>query len=155
MNGMHINVLTRMDPVIEQELHSITFSFHFVHEQADNIIYNTNFVETVACSFRNQIVSIFERFTSESVPTSTSTSNNDNGHGHAPSNSNMNINDTLGPARRCGSLLTHETCTICHCEYQPAQLHRKLPCQHVYHKKCIDRWLKTSNECPLCRASVL
>ena len=28
---------------------------------------------------------------------------------------------------------------------------RTLPCQHSYHVECIDQWLCTCNQCPLCR----
>ena len=31
----------------------------------------------------------------------------------------------------------------------------KLPCGHVIGRKCISRWLKTKNSCPLCRRVVL
>ena len=29
-----------------------------------------------------------------------------------------------------------------------------LKCCHIYHKECIDEWLKTKNTCPLCRMKV-
>ena len=31
----------------------------------------------------------------------------------------------------------------------------KLGCRHIYHKRCITRWLGRSNTCPTCRSSVL
>lgn len=46
-------------------------------------------------------------------------------------------------------------CIICTDEFKLHQGKRILKCEHVYHKKCIDKWLrKYKNNCPLCRQSV-
>lgn len=29
------------------------------------------------------------------------------------------------------------------------------PCQHTFHKKCVDNWLKSEYRCPMCRTLVL
>ncbi|NBS68975.1 hypothetical protein EBT31_08670 [bacterium] len=29
---------------------------------------------------------------------------------------------------------------------------RTLPCSHTFHTRCLDRWKRTSNTCPMCRA---
>nr|GMC56318.1 E3 ubiquitin-protein ligase RING1-like [Ipomoea batatas] len=41
-----------------------------------------------------------------------------------------------------------ETCSICLGGLIKAT---RMPCSHVFHQRCIVRWLKRSNECPLCR----
>lgn len=41
-------------------------------------------------------------------------------------------------------------CLIC---YEPNMESEvvKLPCNHIFHKKCILQWFKLKNTCPLCR----
>ena len=29
-----------------------------------------------------------------------------------------------------------------------------LPCFHCFHTKCIDKWLKNSNKCPICKTAI-
>ena len=45
-------------------------------------------------------------------------------------------------------------CPICLDEFKESEYYRNLKCNHSFHKKCIDRWLKKENNCPMCRASV-
>ena len=47
-------------------------------------------------------------------------------------------------------------CYICFDPYKPKELKRVLPkCGHVFHKKCIDKWLKHKSSCPECRSELL
>ena len=49
-------------------------------------------------------------------------------------------------------------CSICLEKINLKDYVRKLPvCNHVYHKKCIDNWLKNdiNKSCPLCKQSYL
>ncbi|PIA17709.1 hypothetical protein COEREDRAFT_19777, partial [Coemansia reversa NRRL 1564] len=43
-------------------------------------------------------------------------------------------------------------CAICLDEIVVGNVIRKLPCPHVFHATCIDRWLLfQSSVCPLCK----
>ena len=44
-------------------------------------------------------------------------------------------------------------CSICYTDYT-ANNPGKLGCGHIFHTKCILKWMETSVKCPLCRATV-
>lgn len=45
-----------------------------------------------------------------------------------------------------------ETCALCFDDLTPASIFRRLPCNHLLHKHCIDHWLCTKDaSCPFCR----
>ena len=49
-------------------------------------------------------------------------------------------------------IINKECCNICCEDYIIGQYKRILPsCNHVFHKKCVDKWLKTKSNCPICR----
>ncbi|XP_072373077.1 E3 ubiquitin-protein ligase RNF38 isoform X2 [Scyliorhinus torazame] len=43
-------------------------------------------------------------------------------------------------------------CVVCMCDFELRQLLRVLPCNHEFHAKCVDKWLKANRTCPICRA---
>ncbi|XP_030480657.1 suppressor protein SRP40 isoform X2 [Cannabis sativa] len=46
-------------------------------------------------------------------------------------------------------------CYICLVEYEEGDRMRILPCQHDFHKTCVDKWLKEIHRvCPLCRGDI-
>jgi hypothetical protein len=46
-------------------------------------------------------------------------------------------------------------CAVCLNEFQEAERLRNLPnCNHVFHIDCIDVWLQSNANCPLCRTSI-
>ncbi|XVF52175.1 hypothetical protein PTKIN_Ptkin04bG0243800 [Pterospermum kingtungense] len=46
-------------------------------------------------------------------------------------------------------------CYICLVEYEEGDSMRVLPCNHEFHKTCIDKWLKEIHRvCPLCRGDI-
>jgi hypothetical protein len=52
--------------------------------------------------------------------------------------------------------LLKTSCLICMEDYKENEYKRIIPnCNHVYHKKCIDKWLKKTATCPVCRTKLL
>jgi hypothetical protein len=47
-------------------------------------------------------------------------------------------------------------CAVCLEAFEAGDRCRRLPrCEHSFHAKCVDPWLKKSRCCPVCRADVL
>ncbi|KAL6964878.1 RING-type E3 ubiquitin transferase [Sarracenia purpurea var. burkii] len=47
-------------------------------------------------------------------------------------------------------------CPVCLGEFGEDEKVRVLPkCRHAFHLRCIDAWLKSHTDCPLCRANVV
>lgn len=49
----------------------------------------------------------------------------------------------VGPSYECAICLTNNQ-----------EPYRKISCQHIFHKACLDRWLHVNPTCPLCRGRV-
>merc|ERR1719210_94571 len=45
-------------------------------------------------------------------------------------------------------------CLICLDEFNDGDDVKTLPCLHIYHQKCIERWLNTDNSCPVCKTVI-
>jgi hypothetical protein len=45
-------------------------------------------------------------------------------------------------------------CSICLLKYQKPDILKEFPCNHIYHKNCILKWLNNSNICPLCKYDI-
>ncbi|KAJ1416582.1 Zinc finger, RING-type [Sesbania bispinosa] len=47
------------------------------------------------------------------------------------------------------------SCVVCLTEFQEQDMLKALPnCSHAFHLDCIDIWLQTNSNCPLCRSSI-
>lgn len=51
--------------------------------------------------------------------------------------------------------LAEEICVVCLETYKQRELVRILTCRHVFHKRCIDRWLLKRGTCPICSCDIL
>lgn len=47
-----------------------------------------------------------------------------------------------------------EKCPICLSEFESDERVRSLPCSHLFHIECIDRWLNSNKKCPVCRLNI-
>jgi len=45
-------------------------------------------------------------------------------------------------------------CQICMEDFEDGDELRTLPCFHLFHAKCVDKWLKVNSICPTCRHKV-
>ncbi|KAL6982876.1 RING-H2 finger protein atl52 [Sarracenia purpurea var. burkii] len=55
-----------------------------------------------------------------------------------------------------GGLIEGTDCSVCLSEFEEDDNLRLLPkCTHAFHVICIDTWLKSHSNCPLCRANVI
>lgn len=45
-------------------------------------------------------------------------------------------------------------CAVCLRHLEKGEEARSLPCQHIFHRICIDSWLSKSRQCPVCRQLV-
>ncbi len=46
-------------------------------------------------------------------------------------------------------------CAICLCDFEAGDASRRLPCLHMFHKDCIDDWLKQHRDCPVCKTDIV
>ncbi|XP_074306622.1 E3 ubiquitin-protein ligase MPSR1-like [Silene latifolia] len=50
-----------------------------------------------------------------------------------------------------GDLADLGECVICLEGYKVGTTLKKMPCQHGFHERCIEKWLRLHGSCPVCR----
>ena len=57
------------------------------------------------------------------------------------------------PSKRykCDENSEPQECTICFENFERNERYRELPCKHLFHKRCVDKWFDKSVFCPMCR----
>lgn len=68
----------------------------------------------------------------------------------APTEAEINRVSTL---RNNDDVPDEIVCSICQ-EHGSEHPWRTLTCSHMYHRPCIDRWLSSHTQCPICRADI-
>ncbi|KAH0933797.1 hypothetical protein HID58_010914 [Brassica napus] len=62
---------------------------------------------------------------------------------------------TVYKYRKGDGFVESSDCSVCLSEFQEEERLRLLPkCSHAFHVPCIDTWLKSHSNCPLCRAEI-
>ncbi|KNA03728.1 hypothetical protein SOVF_206310 [Spinacia oleracea] len=62
---------------------------------------------------------------------------------------------TVFKYRREDNLIDGTECAVCLTEFNEDENLRLMPnCEHAFHIPCIDTWLKTHSNCPLCRSTM-
>lgn len=63
---------------------------------------------------------------------------------------------TVCKYKKGDGLVEGTDCSVCLSEFQEDESIRLLPkCSHAFHLPCIDTWLKSHANCPLCRANIV
>jgi hypothetical protein len=89
------------------------------------------------------------------------------GHGQSRSQESWNVSPaggldetliskiTLCKYKRGDALIHTTDCSVCLGEFKDGESLRLLPkCNHAFHQQCIDKWLKSHSNCPLCRSNI-
>ena len=74
-------------------------------------------------------------------------------------NSNININQNNNNKQMKfkdhilfnTDVISQESCPICFDDFKEGEIASILPCYHIFHRQCIDPWIKKQNNCPNCR----
>ncbi|KAK7401395.1 hypothetical protein VNO78_12832 [Psophocarpus tetragonolobus] len=62
---------------------------------------------------------------------------------------------TVCKYNKVGGVVEGHDCSVCLSEFQENESLRLLPkCNHAFHLPCIDTWLKSHANCPLCRSTI-
>ncbi|GBM89002.1 hypothetical protein AVEN_145122-1 [Araneus ventricosus] len=65
----------------------------------------------------------------------------------------IEYNDPKSNEKANGTLADTIQCAIC-LETDRSLNRKSLPCSHAFHEKCINKWLKRSATCPICRSTI-
>lgn len=58
------------------------------------------------------------------------------------------------PTSKAEAAEEQQSCMVCLGEYEENEVIRTLPCLHIFHQPCIDKWLQAHKTCPLCKHDV-
>ncbi|KAL8548009.1 hypothetical protein ACS0TY_007343 [Phlomoides rotata] len=108
------------------------------------------------CCFRWQMIDPLRRFSNRTRV------NEDPSTSYSPSWQSRGLNEllireipTLQYKKHDKESSSLSKCVVCLNEFQDLDMLRLLPkCNHAFHLDCIDVWLLTNSNCPLCRSAI-
>mmetsp|Transcript_15362 Transcript_15362/g.28694 ORF Transcript_15362/g.28694 Transcript_15362/m.28694 type:complete len:206 (+) Transcript_15362:32-649(+) len=75
--------------------------------------------------------------------------------GNSPTPATSSLVDNLPTEKMSEATCKGATCSICLEDFIVNEDARRLPCLHLFHKGCVDTWLKNFNSnCPICKTSI-
>lgn len=48
----------------------------------------------------------------------------------------------------------NKECVVCMEDMKVGEEVRRLQCMHMFHADCVDKWLHTNKQCPICRTDI-
>ena len=66
----------------------------------------------------------------------------------------LNLNEFQFKHIKKYTKIKEKKCPICLLKYKGSDIIKEFPCNHIYHKNCILKWLKKSNICQLCKYDI-
>ncbi|KAA8496988.1 E3 ubiquitin-protein ligase [Porphyridium purpureum] len=73
---------------------------------------------------------------------------------HAEEKCKLPDESDADPLDMQGSDMEEELCAVCLDDIDEGHAMKRLPCQHEFHAKCISKWVRRTNRCPLCNDKV-
>jgi len=52
-------------------------------------------------------------------------------------------------------IANNDNCPVCLDAFEFGEFAREMPCSHIFHEKCIFKWLSESGTCPVCRDRII
>ena len=131
----------------ENYLENITYFINNIQSQNIDDLISETFLDTVRELYNNNILNFQNSSENQNITFEFNNINNNN--------NNFNISNGYKKIKESDNELLNSQCPICIDPFKINECYRKLCCNHIFHKKCIDRWIKKDkNECPMCRSNI-
>jgi hypothetical protein len=158
-DGLDVKVENQRDFVRDVDLNVITFRCIFSHPESSQVVYDTDFVSHAVYDVKRLVETLFDEYLMR-VHLSSSSSSSSPESAAASAVPSSQPPYELGRSRRVVHVehFAGRECSVCQSPYLQNEFVRTLPvCKHMFHKRCIDPWIKrnSSPTCPVCRKEII